>query len=342
MRCLVLAVMVIVMLMTGCSVWAAQSDSPGSYLSVGYKAYKAGNLKTAYSYWGAAAQTATPEGAEANYRLALCTRKYKGDPGAQLEYFRRAYSVDSRIRSDAGLGCANTYLSMGNRASAREMFVRLAKECPDIAPTANFKAAMCFLGDSRADKVNRPALRKLAKGFFAKVATPDSAIQLLGMSWEDALDGIIPWDGVERDLKNYSSNYACAPRYAKARALLMLAERYFAKDANEEALKLTKQIVDDYPECKTESAWALYVQGGVLQELGRREEAIDVYDGIVANYGDADNFKGNNVEAGAIYWKVDCLKKLGRVGEAGEAVDFFHATWPTEPYFSQFITKEVR
>lgn len=269
----------------------------------------------------------SPEAGTAWYQLGS---HYRLDREKSLACFRQAYGIPGKDQVNGGISTAHTLVAMGKKLDAASAFEDVGAKYPAEVKYACYRAGMCYLGVSRSEA--QPAgLRDKAKDLFARSAAAgnlEAKLQLLGMRWEDCDAGKAKWDGLIPDLEAYARDPK-APAYARARALLMIAEHSLNSDDNENALAYADEVLaTEFKSCRIEQAWATFVKAGALAELERTNDAIELFDTIHSRFTDADNFAGNNVRAAALYFKAELLRKNGQEDQALAVMDELRQEYP--------------
>lgn len=278
------------------------------------------------------------EAGTASYELGFY---YKVDREKSLAYFRQAYGIAGESQSKAGISIGHTLVAMGKKLDAAAVFEEVGTKFPDKANYAFYNAGMCYLGESRG-KIQSAALRNKAKDLFAKsmaAGNLEAKIQLLGMRWEDCDNGNGKWEELIPDLESYARDPK-PPAYARATALLMIAERSLNSGDNDNATAYTDEVLAaEFKTCRTEQAWAMLVKAGALEELGRTDEAIGLFDNIYSQFTDSDNFRGNNVRAASLYFKAQALSKLSLEDQSAVVMDKLRQEYPDCKYLTSGATK---
>jgi tetratricopeptide (TPR) repeat protein len=273
----------------------------------------------------------SPEAGPVCYQLGCY---YKADREKSLAYFRQGYGIPGKDQSNAGVSVAHTLVAIGRKVDAAAAFEDVGTKFPDKANYAFYRAGMCWLGESRG-KIQSLALRNKAKEDFAKsVATGnlEAKLQLLGMRWEDCDNAKAKWEELIPDLESFAHD-SKAPAYARARAFLMMAERSLNSGQNDDALTYSEEVLAaDFKGCRAEQAWALLMKAGALEEMGKWDEAIPLYDRIYSEFTDADNFATNNVRAAALHYKGKGLKRLGAIQESAAVMEKLRQEYPSCMY----------
>jgi len=190
----------------------------------------------------------------------------------------------------------------------------------------SFKEAKCYLAEAQAE----PKLRKLYKEKAAdRLALCDSdKAQALALSirFENILDAEVrakdPTDLVyaASPLKDNWFNWVdndkrfiatATDQDAKITAQLMLGEVYHDSLLNPgKVIEIAQQIDIDWRAHRTQAAWARLIWGGALQDEGRYKEAIAMYQSIIRDFVDADNFAHNDVRGLAAKLITICQKRM--------------------------------
>lgn len=309
-------------------------------LSDGFRALKEGDSQLAYDLFRqvAAASPHSEASGTANFTLGNAARK-TGDLECAKEYYRRGFNSRARIAADSGISLANVYYAEGKKTQAIETFIMVRQRFPNSeqADIASLKTGMCYVGMARTDIKNRSTLKKLALNFLAQSKNGEARIQELGILWELAVDGQIPWQEALNKLESFENDNPHASDSAKARAILMQAEQAFIVDEYQRCIDKAQQVVDKFPNAKREYYAALYNQACAIQELGRDWEAIPLFEKVVTECKDQWNFGGNDVRASAAYWRIESLKNLGLQQDADGAIDQFRKDYPGESFYTPFL-----
>lgn len=259
---------------------------------------------------------------------------HKADRDKSLAYFRQGYGIPGKDQSNAGISVAHTLVATGKKLDAAVVFEEVGTKFPDKADYAFYRAGMCHLGESRG-KADKSALRHKAMDLFARSSAAgnlEAKLQVLGMRWEDCCDEKADYAQLIPDLEAYSED-AKAPAYARARCLLMIAEHSQDISENNRVLEFTDRVLTpQFKKCRAERAWAMRVKAEALGDLGRWNDAVDIYTDLYSQFTDSDNFAGNNVRAIALYYKADALKRLGLNDESGTVMAILRQEYPDTIY----------
>ena len=270
---------------------------------------------------------ASSEAGTACYQLGC---HYAKDRVKSLAYFKQSYGIPGKDQSNAGISVAHTLVATGKRLDAGTVFEEVGTRFPDRAKYAFYRGGMCYLGESRGKK-DSAALRNRAKDLFVRSVAAgnlEAKLQFLGMRWEDCYDGKGEYDELIPDLETYANDVK-APKYARARCLLMIAEYGADNRDSDMALSYTSKVLTpEYQKCRTEQAWAMHVKAIALGDLGKWDEVVAVCNDIYSGFTDSNNFGGNNVRANALCDKARALKKLGQDEESAAVLATLRQEYP--------------
>jgi len=276
----------------------------------------------------ARAKKNTPEVGGAYYLKG----RMENDDDVAIGHLRKAYSISSEIRGNAGNYLAYRIWKKGDRMGAAAQWKDVGAKFPEKAMSSFLSAANCYAGAASANVAMRTPWRAEAMRLYKIVANSNTEgasfarLQILGLRCENAMNLKESREAVNADLDDYVADTTNSADN-RVRAAFMVIEFFLSPPKGtakqpEEAMERLDKVISIAKD-PVNVAWALTLKGECLKALGKNEEAIAVYDGIISQFGDADpatyNMRGNDALANAFFYKADCLRKLGKEDEAAKA-----------------------
>ena len=182
-------------------------------------------------------------------------------------------------------------------AEAMREFAEVAKADTSRASRMDFFSVLCLYGQGRDDEAAQKA-RWLA------AESPDPAVRVESSLWlAKFLYNRREWKESKKLFLAYSE--AQVPEESAAEALLWAARAALADNDMVQAIQLSTQAVERYPESKLRPQ-TLLVQGEALVDQARFDEAVFVLDRVAASDG-----APSEVRVRARLLKVDALYAMG-------------------------------
>lgn len=233
-------------------------------------------------------------------------------------------------------------LAAGDREKAGRAFSTAAADDPGSphAAEATLRLGYLALGRLREEMPEAEAslLKEAAADAFSSVlthpaATPsvasDAYAQYAGIFFEWGMEGSLSMEEVREVCRHVLELFAGGEAEPLATAQLMISETYLQEKRPVDAHREAIEVVERYPQARTQAAFAHWVAGQALEAMEQWPEAILQYDSVLTGpYTEADNFKGRNIHSMCSFRIAQCFRRLGDADSAVTWLRYVIKSWP--------------